>query len=276
MESPGPPPYTTDQIQNITSPEERERARQELTSYIARMKKWRQEQAAGHGHSDYASGAPTSPYQSARAAAYTGKYSHRGGPMARAYRGSYSGSRGRSAYQPYSRQHQFRNKSVTFHKQDPVADTAEDEASGTPPMDGTSAGQGLRQNTGPPALCRVFTTTVNPAALNCEAFGLSGYCEKGIDCSELHAQECPHFSNTNTCPYGDICRLGHVHRATRMRKPLPKSSEERNTTDRNTKSTSDDADDAAEAEAETWGSGAPKHVHHFSQQVDFVPLDTDD
>lgn len=102
--------------------------------------------------------------------------------------------------------------------------------------------------------CRFAHIDVKPAALNCDAFGRLGYCEKGDKCAELHAYECPTFANTGECPYGDICRWGHVRRASRMRqatRPPPEVSDK----------PEDDQDTAKE---------------DFILQADFVPLDVDD
>jgi hypothetical protein len=118
--------------------------------------------------------------------------------------------------------------------------------------------------------CRFSHVRINPAAPNCEAFGLLGYCEKGADCSELHAHECPHFSNAGSCPYGDRCRLGHVHRASRMRKATRQSSEGQSSREGSPQQESNDA------KAETWIGGANEDPHQFTQQVDYVSLDADD
>jgi hypothetical protein len=101
-----------------------------------------------------------------------------------------------------------------------------------------------------------------------------GYCEKGVDCAELHAHECPQFSNTGTCLYGDKCRLGHVRRASRMRKATRPSSEGQSPPSDSSKEDMDDT-----ADAEIWIGGdeneTGQNAHHFTQQVDFVSLNTD-
>jgi hypothetical protein len=119
--------------------------------------------------------------------------------------------------------------------------------------------------------CRFSHVKVNAAALNCESFGVLGYCEKGATCPELHAHECPHFSNTGTCSYGDNCRLGHVYRASRMRATTRPSSEQASSREYSPKKQSDDT-----ADAETFIGAAVEQPHQFSQQVDFVSLNTDD
>ena len=66
--------------------------------------------------------------------------------------------------------------------------------------------------------CRFIHVNVGREATNCVAFGTLGYCEKGSACTELHLRECPFFSNKGFCHWKDSCRLGHVHRASRMKK----------------------------------------------------------
>jgi hypothetical protein len=58
---------------------------------------------------------------------------------------------------------------------------------------------------------------VSPGALVCRSFGLYGYCEKGADCPERHAFECPDFSNTGKCGTKG-CKLLHRERASVLRK----------------------------------------------------------
>jgi hypothetical protein len=123
--------------------------------------------------------------------------------------------------------------------------------------------------------CRFSHVRISPTALNCEQFGVMGYCEKGADCFELHAHECPHFSNTGSCFYGDHCRLNHVRRASRLRKAARQPSEGLSSLSNNSK---EDIDDTAAAE--TWvgpdANDAARDPHQFTQQADFVALDADD
>jgi hypothetical protein len=119
--------------------------------------------------------------------------------------------------------------------------------------------------------CRWSHVRINPAAPTCEAFGIMGYCEKGADCSDLHARECPTFSNTGHCRYGDKCRLGHVHRASRMRKAARLSSDGPSSEASTPKEAFDDSTDS-----EAWTGGAAHDPHQFSQQVDFVSLNAED
>jgi hypothetical protein len=45
-----------------------------------------------------------------------------------------------------------------------------------------------------------------------------GYCEKGLECEHQHIRECPDFAETGKCDRKG-CRLPHVIRANRNRKP---------------------------------------------------------
>lgn len=122
--------------------------------------------------------------------------------------------------------------------------------------------------------CRFAHIRVNPAAQICDAFGRLGYCEKGAECADLHAYECPDFANKGECIRGDKCQHRHVHRASRMRKAAGRSSPE----DRS-RATSPEVDNAKpetqgwSTEARTDASRAP---HLFTQQVDYVPFDAED
>lgn len=65
--------------------------------------------------------------------------------------------------------------------------------------------------------CRYAHVKVSPGAPVCRAFGLYGYCEKGADCPDRHAFECPDFSNTGVCRT-KRCKLPHRERASALRK----------------------------------------------------------
>jgi hypothetical protein len=55
----------------------------------------------------------------------------------------------------------------------------------------------------------------------CRSFGIYGYCEKGAECSERHAFECPDFSNNGVCKIKG-CKLLHRERASVLRKNAAK------------------------------------------------------
>ncbi|OAL07525.1 hypothetical protein IQ06DRAFT_209516 [Phaeosphaeriaceae sp. SRC1lsM3a] len=322
----------------MTTPEERKRARAELMSYIARLKKDKQDRESqlANGFADQNSVPPKSPYRHHTSNGCAENYgANDGQPAARGGRGR--GRGGAFAYHPYQRPYaaqRFRNRSATFNNTESDGENL-DESS----LNNTPPGQGARQHTEPKTLCPAFTSTgicsrhgcrrlhdpekqaickrylfkgecpkgaacplshqasahnaptcqhfqegrctnddcrfshvkVNAAAPNCESFGVLGYCEKGDACPDLHAHECPHFSNTGACLYGDNCRLGHVRRASRMRTATRPSSEGAPSREDSPKKQPDDS-----ADAETFVGGAAEQPHQFSQQVDFVALNTDD
>ncbi|KAF2199636.1 hypothetical protein GQ43DRAFT_442309, partial [Delitschia confertaspora ATCC 74209] len=57
--------------------------------------------------------------------------------------------------------------------------------------------------------CKFAHVKVSKDAPVCYAFGELGYCEKGSACPDLHAFECPYYSNTGACPRRN-CRLPHI------------------------------------------------------------------
>ncbi|EEB89774.1 hypothetical protein MPER_12097 [Moniliophthora perniciosa FA553] len=52
----------------------------------------------------------------------------------------------------------------------------------------------------------------------CRDFAVLGYCENGLDCEHQHVRECPDFAEKGTCSTKG-CKLPHVIRANRNRKP---------------------------------------------------------
>ena len=56
-----------------------------------------------------------------------------------------------------------------------------------------------------------------PGTPVCQSFGIYGYCDKGISCSDRHVFECPDFSNTGVCKTKG-CKLPHRERASVLRK----------------------------------------------------------
>lgn len=118
--------------------------------------------------------------------------------------------------------------------------------------------------------CRFAHIRVNPAAQICDAFGRLGYCEKGAECADLHAYECPDFANKGECIRGDKCPHRHVHRASRMRKPAGHSSPEEQSR-------------AASPEVENTNTEMQEIISDtshapqiFTQQIDYVPFDVED
>nr|GAT56991.1 predicted protein [Mycena chlorophos] len=53
----------------------------------------------------------------------------------------------------------------------------------------------------------------------CRDFAVLGYCERGLDCDKQHVRECPDFAERGECAT-PRCKLPHVIRANRNRKPV--------------------------------------------------------
>lgn len=65
--------------------------------------------------------------------------------------------------------------------------------------------------------CRYSHIRLSPSALVCRAFGIYGYCEKGVNCTERHVHECPDYSNTGVCNTKG-CKLPHRLKASVIRR----------------------------------------------------------
>ncbi|KAF3038520.1 hypothetical protein E8E12_007266 [Didymella heteroderae] len=178
MAPPGPPPYSIEQINAMSTKEERLRARAELNSYIARMKKEQQDRLA-RSSNDYTAhdgGAaptyhnPTSGYAPRGRGAYNSTY--RGGPQ----RGGYAyGGRGAAPYHPYHRPPpsygptKFKNRTVVFNKPDVSAEASGTESASAPgsaPLSNAHSRQNSTPPTEPKQLCATFTSTGTPSNLN--------------------------------------------------------------------------------------------------------------
>ncbi|KAJ4473565.1 hypothetical protein J3R30DRAFT_3780363, partial [Lentinula aciculospora] len=57
----------------------------------------------------------------------------------------------------------------------------------------------------------------------CRDFAVLGYCGKGLDCDKQHVRECPDFAEKGACSTKG-CKLPHVIRANRNRKPASSSA----------------------------------------------------
>jgi hypothetical protein len=135
------------------------------------MKKEKQEQLAyettgSNGYTSYVSGPPSSPYRNTTGAGYAGRHYNHEYSTAGSQRGSYGRGRGgHSGYHPYQRPpppcatHKFKNKSVTFNKQDLASDASEGETVAAVTTNSSRAGQGFQQHTEPQTLCPAFTMT---------------------------------------------------------------------------------------------------------------------
>lgn len=104
--------------------------------------------------------------------------------------------------------------------------------------------------------CPYAHVHVNPNAPVCEAFGRLGYCEKGDQCADRHAFECPDFTNKGACDFKG-CRLPHVMHAGRLRKARKPSAEVESPSNPSSPEKEEDVD----------------HTHALTQQDDFVPFE---
>ncbi|KAJ7289120.1 hypothetical protein C8J57DRAFT_1276715 [Mycena rebaudengoi] len=59
-----------------------------------------------------------------------------------------------------------------------------------------------------------------PPARVCRDFAVLGFCARGLDCDKQHVRECPDFAEKGACTTKG-CKLPHVIRANRNRKPPP-------------------------------------------------------
>ncbi|KAI0644203.1 hypothetical protein C8Q79DRAFT_974699 [Trametes meyenii] len=73
------------------------------------------------------------------------------------------------------------------------------------------------------ANCPFPHVRVGPREGICRDFAVLGYCEKGLDCDKQHVRECPDFAEKGQCTIKG-CKLPHVIRANRNRKPAPLSA----------------------------------------------------
>ncbi|KAI0766595.1 hypothetical protein BD413DRAFT_480613 [Trametes elegans] len=64
---------------------------------------------------------------------------------------------------------------------------------------------------------------VGPREGICRDFAVLGYCAKGLDCDKQHVRECPDFAERGECTT-KFCKLPHVIRANRGRKPVSSSA----------------------------------------------------
>lgn len=71
----------------------------------------------------------------------------------------------------------------------------------------------------------------------CRDFAVLGYCEKGLDCDKQHVRECPDFAEKGECTIKG-CKLPHVIRANRNRKPAPSAPSTSSTIGQSSTSTS--------------------------------------
>jgi len=99
-----------------------------------------------------------------------------------------------------------------------------------------------------------------------------GYCDKGADCSERHAYECPDFSNTGVCKTKG-CKLLHRERASVLRKIGAREKNSDEDEEMEDLSSDDDGDsidsDDVDSDAVEEFIGEEDGLD-FEQQVDFI------
>lgn len=108
----------------------------------------------------------------------------------------------------------------------------------------------------------------------CEAFARLGYCEKGAECAERHAFECPDFANKGSCEL-DGCRLPHIRHAGRLRRARGSAEAESkwNTTDEEEDNGEENQDNDPDSEDEKKDKAMTYDDDHaLTQQADFIPL----
>lgn len=121
--------------------------------------------------------------------------------------------------------------------------------------------------------CRYAHVKVSPGAPVCRSFGIFGYCEKGAECQERHAFECPDFSNTGVCKTKG-CKLLHRERASVLRK-TGATREKNSDEDEEMEDVSSD-DDGASIDSDDVDSDEVEEFigeedgREFEQQKDFI------
>ena len=75
--------------------------------------------------------------------------------------------------------------------------------------------------------------------------------------------------------WATVARLGHVHRASRMRTAIRSSSAEKSSPSKISRKGADNAEDNEEEplKPKTW---SVQESHHFTKQDNFIPFDADD
>ena len=114
---------------------------------------------------------------------------------------------------------------------------------------------------------------VSPAAPVCRSFGIYGYCEKGINCTDRHVFECPDFSNTGVCK-SKGCKLPHRERASVLRKANNRDSDtgDEEMEDFSSDAESVDSDDVDSDEVDEFIGQDDEGDLDFTGQRDFIEL----
>ncbi len=123
--------------------------------------------------------------------------------------------------------------------------------------------------------CKYAHNKTSSSALVCRAFGLYGYCEKGLDCPDRHVYECPDFSNEGKCK-AKGCKLPHRERASVLRKadenPAADGDEEMEDLSSDDDGESVDSYDVDSDEVDEFIGQDESGDSSFADQRDFIEL----
>ncbi|KAK6336319.1 hypothetical protein TWF696_001881 [Orbilia brochopaga] len=131
--------------------------------------------------------------------------------------------------------------------------------------------------------CKYAHVRVSPSAPICRPFAKEGYCDKGADCPEKHAFECPDFDETGVCK-DKTCKLPHIDHAGRRRAAAAakaakladedsdvSSDEEEDDDEDDEQLSSDDVDSDYFSDSEViLQPSTSDDGHEVSQQADFI------
>lgn len=122
--------------------------------------------------------------------------------------------------------------------------------------------------------CRYAHVLTNPTAPICAAFAACGYCENGADCPHRHEYECPEYSSTGEC-HTRGCRLPHVDRAGQLRQRTKATEDSEVTRVAARGSVLDSLEASLADDGSSRKSNSPRREQEFSQQDNFLSLDSD-
>ena len=107
----------------------------------------------------------------------------------------------------------------------------------------------------------------------CRDFAVLGYCEKGLDCDKQHVRECPDFAEKGECTTKG-CKLPHVIRANRNRKPVSNSSFATATTAQPGNDELGSSTSTLSVDAETDNASSSQHISGEDAQLgdEFISL----
>jgi len=104
---------------------------------------------------------------------------------------------------------------------------------------------------------------VGPRQGICRDFAVLGYCAKGLNCDKQHIRECPDFAEKGVCSTKG-CKLPHVIRANRNRKPATSTSTD--TTGSSSSAKDGVADNSAVTSGISAGTDTDSSLQHVSAE----------